>query len=223
MVSSNGSIESMQVLLKKFLIAAYLLTLRKKSFSVSDFAMTLKRTPEEALALLSVLKSIHMVDNIKKDNTKYHITSGGKNNLKIVLSGGVFDILHLGHIETLKEAKTYGDVLIVVVATDETVVKNKGRSPINNQENRAKLLSHLDVVDVVEIGKKDPSEFLDIVEKYKPDVITLGYDQSLTEPKLEELLFKRGLTGIEVVRLHSNVPEEKTSLKIKNLDSHSFE
>ncbi|MHA1974923.1 MAG: adenylyltransferase/cytidyltransferase family protein [Candidatus Hodarchaeales archaeon] len=164
-----------------------------------------------------------MVDNPKNDITKYHITSGGKNNLKIVLSGGVFDILHIGHIETLKEAKRYGDVLIVVVATDETVKKNKGRPPINNQENRAKLLSHINMVDIVEIGKKDPSGFLDIVEKYKPDVITLGYDQSLTESKLEELLTERGLTGIEVVRLDSNVPKEKTSIKIKNLDSHSFE
>ncbi|MFX0122078.1 MAG: adenylyltransferase/cytidyltransferase family protein [Candidatus Hodarchaeota archaeon] len=210
-------------LLKEFLKIAYLLTFQKGSFSASEFANNLKRTQEEGLALLSVLKSLHMIKSVADPPDHYSITEGGKNNLKIVLTGGVFDIVHLGHLKTLKEAKSHGDILFVIVASDETVEANKGRKPLNSQVNRVELLSHIDTVDIVKGGASDPKKFLDIVIKVKPDVIILGYDQALSEEKLSNLLSEHGLQNTEIIKLEAKIPNEKSSLKYKNLDEHSFE
>ncbi|UCG02363.1 MAG: FAD synthase [Candidatus Heimdallarchaeota archaeon] len=210
-------------LLKEFLKTAYLLTFQKGSFNVSDFAKKIKRTQEEGVALLSVLKSLHMIKSVADKPDHYSITEGGKNNLKVVLTGGVFDIVHLGHLKTLKEAKNYGDILFVIVASDETVEANKGRKPLNSQVNRVELLSHIDIVDFVKKGASDPQKFLDIVFEVKPDVIILGYDQTLSEDKLSKSLTDLGLQNTEIIKLEARIPNEKSSLKFENLDEHSFE
>lgn len=210
-------------LLKEFLKVAYLLTFQKGSFSVSEFTKDLKRTQDEGVALLSVLKSLHMIKSVADPPNHYSITEGGKNNLRIVLTGGVFDIVHLGHLKTLKEAKKHGDILFIIVASDETVEANKGRKPLNNQKNRVELLSHIDFVDIVIKGASDPNKFLDIAIKVRPDVIILGYDQTLSEEKLTSLLSDHGLQNIEIIKLKARIPNEKSSLKFKNLDEHSFE
>ncbi len=223
MKSESKSNEVFQALLKEFLKTAYLLTREKESFSVIDFSSSLRRTEDEGKALLSVLKSLHMVESVSDPPEDYKITIGGINNLKIVLTGGVFDIVHLGHLKTLKEARSLGDVLFVVVASDETVKANKGRPPLNSQSSRVELLKHIDIVDIVEKGTSNPQKFLDIVIKIKPDVIALGYDQSLSEARLSKLLSDNNLQNIEVVKLKARIPKEKSSLKFKNLDEHSFE
>ena len=210
-------------LLKEFLKVAYLLTFQKGSFSVSEFTKDLKRTQDEGVALLSVLKSLHMIKSVADPPNHYSITEGGKNNLRIVLTGGVFDIVHLGHLKTLKEAKKHGDILFIIVASDETVEANKGRKPLNNQKNRVVLLSHIDFVDIVIKGASDPNKFLDIAIKVRPDVIILGYDQTLSEEKLTSLLSDHVLQNIEIIKLKARIPNEKSSLKFKNLDEHSFE
>ncbi|MHA2202072.1 MAG: adenylyltransferase/cytidyltransferase family protein [Candidatus Hodarchaeales archaeon] len=215
--------QAFHTLLKEFLKSAYFLTFQKGSFSLSDFSNSLKRSQEEGLVLLSVLKSLHMIKSVTDPQDHYSITEGGKNNLKIVLTGGVFDIVHLGHLKTLKEAKKYGDVLFVIVASDETVEANKGRLPLNNQASRVELLSHVDIVDIVKKGASDAKKFLDIVIKVKPDVIILGYDQSLSEDKLFQSLVDHGLQNIEIIKLEARIPNEKSSLKFKKLDEHSFE
>ncbi|MHA2244094.1 MAG: adenylyltransferase/cytidyltransferase family protein [Candidatus Hodarchaeales archaeon] len=220
---SKSTEQVFQVLLKEFLRTAYLLTFEKGSFSVSDFTSRLRRTQDEGLALLSVLKSLHMIKLVSDPPEHYSITTGGRNNLKIVLTGGVFDIVHLGHLKTLKEAKSRGDILFVVVASDEIVEVNKGRPPLNSQTNRMELLSHLDVVDVVQAGTSDPNKFLEVVLSVKPDAIVLGYDQSLTETELSKLLSDHGLQNVEILKLKTKIPNEKSSLKLKNLDEHSFE
>ena len=67
---------------------------------------------------------------------------------KIVLAGGVFDIIHPGHINTLNAAKKLGDVLVVVVATDKTAIKMKKRTPLHNAQLRQELVSSLTMVAV---------------------------------------------------------------------------
>ncbi|MDE0832385.1 MAG: adenylyltransferase/cytidyltransferase family protein, partial [Nitrosopumilus sp.] len=69
------------------------------------------------------------------------LTETGRDSLRIVLAGGVFDIIHPGHIHTLNAAKLLGDVLVVVVATDNTAVKMKKRTPIHSQEQRQELVN----------------------------------------------------------------------------------
>ena len=107
-----------------------------------------------------------------------------------VMATGVFDIIHIGHIYYLQEAKKYGDELIVVVANDETVRKRK-HEPIMPAEERRKIVEALKPVDKAVIGYAD--DYLKIVEEIKPDVIALGYDQKFEG--LEEELKKRGINA----------------------------
>ncbi|RLF47216.1 MAG: FAD synthase [Thermoplasmata archaeon] len=111
-----------------------------------------------------------------------------------VMASGVFDLIHIGHLHYLEEAKKYGDELIVVVACDETVRKKK-HEPIMPAEERRKLVEALKPVDKAVIGYED--DFLRIVEEIKPDVIALGYDQHFEG--LEEMLKKRGIKA-KIVR-----------------------
>jgi len=110
------------------------------------------------------------------------------------MASGVFDLLHIGHLYYLEEAKKYGDELIVVVACDETVRKKK-HEPIMPAEERRKLVESLKPVDKAVIGYED--DFLRIVEEIKPDIIALGYDQHFEG--LEEMLKKRGIK-VKIVR-----------------------
>ncbi len=223
MKSDSSSDEIFHTLLKTLLKAAYLLTLENGSFDVETFSEKIMRTQEEGKALISVIRSLNMVEPISSSKGTYKITAGGRNNLKLVLLGGVFDIVHLGHIETIKSAKELGDMLLVVVASDETVKSSKGRAPLNSQHNRAELLSHFNIVDIVHEGNPDPSKFIEVVIDYQVDVIALGYDQSSMETRLHDLLNEQGLNDIEVIKLKTSVPNEKSSLKLKNLDEKSFE
>jgi FAD synthetase len=223
MKQESNSSETFHLLLKHFLKVAYLLSHKKGSFSVIDFSNILNRTSDEGKSLLSVLKGLNMVNTVSQPSDHYKITSGGKNNLKIVLTGGVFDIVHLGHINTLKEAKNLGDILIVVIASDKTVEISKGRPPLNTQDNRVELLSYLKIVDLVVKGDPDPQKFLESVIQYSPDIIAIGNDQSLTEAELINQLSDKELDDIEVIRLNTKIPNEKSSIKLKGLDKHSFD
>jgi len=127
---------------------------------------------------------------------------------KIVLAGGVFDIIHPGHIHTLNAAKALGDVLVVVIATDKTAQKMKKRSPLHNQELRRELVSCLSMVDVVIIG--DEEDIFKTVKLVKPNLIALGYDQVHQEKFISDGC-KRIKLDVEIVRLESPVPELSSS------------
>ncbi|WP_297536388.1 FAD synthase [Thermococcus sp.] len=116
-----------------------------------------------------------------------------------VLVGGVFDILHVGHIHFLKQAKELGDELVVIVAHDETVRKNKRRNPINPAEDRAELLRAIKYVDEVYIGSPGGIDF-ELVKRIDPDVIAIGPDQKFNCEKLKEELRKHGIEA-EVIRV----------------------
>lgn len=92
-----------------------------------------------------------------------------KRKKKIVAISGCFDILHFGHIKALKEAKSLGDILIVLLNSDESVKKYKGeRHPINNEKIRAEILASLEFVDYVVIfNELTPVE---VLEKIRPDI-----------------------------------------------------
>ena len=127
---------------------------------------------------------------------------------KIVLAGGVFDIIHPGHIHTLNAAKALGDVLVVVIATDKTAQKMKKRSPSHNQELRRELVSCLSMVDVVIIG--DEEDIFETVKLVKPNLIALGYDQVHQEKFISDGC-KRIKLDVEIVRLESPVPKLSSS------------
>lgn len=114
-----------------------------------------------------------------------------------VMATGAFDLLHMGHIYFLKEAKKLGDTLCVVVATDATVRKLK-HEPVNPEETRLLLIQELNVVDEAYLGHEN--DMYAIVEELRPDIIALGYDQIHDENKIKDELKKRKLSA-KVVRL----------------------
>ena len=117
---------------------------------------------------------------------------------RVVMATGVFDILHPGHLHYLQEAKALGDWLVVVVATDRTVMKRKNHTPITPQDMRLEMISALKPVDEAYIGSDtDPYE---IVERIRPDVIALGYDQKHDGEKLKRDLKERGIDA-EIIRI----------------------
>jgi len=114
-----------------------------------------------------------------------------------VMASGTFDLLHMGHIYYLKESKKLGDKLLVVVACDETVKKLK-HEPVTSEQLRLGLIKELKVVDDAYLGRKD--DMFAIVEKLKPDIIALGFDQIHDITQIEKELKKRKLLA-KIVRL----------------------
>lgn len=103
-----------------------------------------------------------------------------KQGKKIVTTNGVFDILHLGHVKYLENAKKLGDVLIVGVNTDSSVRQNKGdKRPINGQKSRIAVLAALERVDYAFLfNEKDPRNWL---SKIKPNVHVKAGDYKLNQ------------------------------------------
>ena len=132
----------------------------------------------------------------------------GNKGKKIVLAGGVFDIIHPGHIHTLNAAKALADVLVVAIATDKTAQKMKKRPPLHNQELRRELVSYLSMVDKAIIGHED--DIFETVKEIKPDIIVLGYDQIHQEKFIDDGC-KRINLDVEIIRLQSPVPHLSSS------------
>ena len=127
---------------------------------------------------------------------------------KIVLAGGVFDIIHPGHIHTLNAAKALADMLVVAIATDKTAKKMKKRPPLHNQELRRELVSCLSMVDKAIVGHED--DIFQTVKEVKPNIIVLGYDQVHQEKFISDGC-KRINLNVEIVRLESPVPHLSSS------------
>jgi len=110
-------------------------------------------------------------------------------NKKIVTTNGVFDILHLGHIKYLREAKKLGDVLIIALNSDSSVKQIKGpERPINSQEVRAETLAALEFVDYIIIfNETDP---IKILSEIKPDIHVKGGDYKINQIIEREIVEK---------------------------------
>ena len=149
-----------------------------------------------------------LVKNGLAKQDKKSLTELGRTSLKVVLAGGVFDIIHPGHIHTLNSAKALGDVLIVVVATDKTAQKMKKRVPLHNQKLRRELVDSLLMVDLCVVGSEE--DIFKTVDLVRPEVIALGYDQVHQEKFIIDGCRKLDL-DIKVARLQSPIPEFSSS------------
>lgn len=137
------------------------------------------------------------------------LTFIGRDALKVVLVGGVFDIIHPGHIHTLKAAKAEGDLLVVIVARQSTAQKIKqDRKIYHDESQRKELVSSLNFVDLVLTGRE--GTLYDTVEYVKPNVIALGYDQAHSERDVADNCKKRNL-NVHVIRLSTPIPGSKSS------------
>jgi FAD synthetase len=135
--------------------------------------------------------------------------------MKKIATFGVFDIIHPGHVKFLEKCKSLikDSELTVVIARDSTVLKQKGRKPVMSEKQRKSIVQSLKPVDKAVLGNKGTDK-LKIVEKIKPDIIVLGYDQSWDEKNLKSELEKRGLKT-QVLRLKKQEDISSTSVKNK--------
>ncbi len=154
----------------------------------------------------------YLVKNGFIENNKNNLTDLGRNSIRVVLAGGVFDIIHPGHIHTLRAAKALGNVLVVVIATDKTAQKMKNRIPLHNMELRKDLVRSLSMVDYAIVGYE--GDIFKSVEIIKPDIIALGYDQVHQEKFIIDGCKKIGI-DVSIARLQSPIPDIKSS-KIEN-------
>ena len=130
--------------------------------------------------------------------------------MKKIMCMGTFDILHPGHLDYFRQAKEYGDYLIVVVSRDANVLKDKGRLPRFGEQERYARVAAQSIVDKAVLGNEDDK--LKIVEQERPDILCLGYDQAVDETRLKEALAKRGFKPA-IVRAKAYHPEKyKSSL-----------
>ena len=120
-------------------------------------------------------------DRVLSSNTlEQKIQEYKKQNKKIVFTNGCFDLLHIGHVTYLEEAKKLGDVLVVGINTDESVKKLKGpKRPIQNENDRCAILAALKSVDhTVLFGEETP---IDLIKAVKPDVLVKGGDWKIEQ------------------------------------------
>ena len=175
-----------------------------------------KRTARNIQKYLDIEKKEfnRIIDNlisnqlVKKIKSNYILTEKGRKSIKVVLTGGVYDIIHPGHIHTLKNSKQEGDLLIVSIARDNRVIKIKGRKPINNERRRTILVSSIRYVDFTLLGSK--GDIFGIVKKIKPNIITIGYDQTHQISELRRRVKINNLS-IKIKKLDSPIPHVKSS------------
>lgn len=136
---------------------------------------------------------------------------------KSVLVFGTFDLLHAGHRSFLRQAKRLGHKLIVAVGRDRVVTKLKRRAPIQSERQRLRAVATLPIVHRAILASRNPWHRFAFINKLKPDVIALGYDQTHYTNNLEKNLRQHGVR-CKVVRLKPYQPQHyKTSLLRKRL------
>ena len=126
--------------------------------------------------------------------------------MKKVLVFGTFDTLHKGHLDLFTQAKKLGDYLIVVVSPDKRLKAEKNREPRQPERDRVKAIRQSGLANEVILGEE--SGHYDLIDKIKPDIIAVGYDQIIP------LGLKNRLKKYKIVRLKPFRPEIYKSSKL---------
>ena len=123
---------------------------------------------------------------------------------RIVFTNGCFDILHVGHVRYLREAKALGDVLVVGINSDDSVGMLKPGRPVNPQDQRAEVLASLVMVDYVTVFDKETP--YDLINLLKPDVLVKGGDWKKEDivgadlvPEVHSLPFTSGMSTTNII------------------------
>lgn len=138
------------------------------------------------------------------------------NGKKIVLAGGCFDILHIGHIIFLEKAKAAGDRLFVFLESDESIKKLKGENrPINNQEDRAKILAALMMVDYVILLAPylTDKDYEDMIIRLKPDIIAI----TKGDPNKGQKKGQADLINSRIIEVTGFISDQSTTRLVKLL------
>ena len=117
-----------------------------------------------------------------------------------VMAVGIFDILHAGHLHYVEQAKSLGEELVVVIAHDETVRKQK-HEPVTGQDLRRRMVEGLKPVDQAIVGNPPGVPIFEILKQIDPDLIALGYDQKHSIDAIRKGLDNHGFENVEVTRV----------------------
>ena len=136
-------------------------------------------------------------------------------NKKIILTNGCCDILHVGHIHLLKEAKKLGDVLIVAINTDQSIKLIKGEDrPINNLKNRVQMLQSIDCVDwVIPFNETTP---LNIIKAIEPNILVKGGDYKQNDIVGSDFVKKKGGL-VKIIKFLDGFSSSKIINQIKGI------
>tara|TARA_Y100000766_G_scaffold210193_1_gene181827 strand:- start:1208 stop:1705 length:498 start_codon:yes stop_codon:yes gene_type:complete len=117
-----------------------------------------------------------------------------------VMAVGIFDLLHAGHLHYVEQAKSLGEELVVVIAHDETVRKQK-HEPVTGQDLRRRMVEGLKPVDKAIVGNPPGVPIFEILKQIDPDLIALGYDQKHSIDAIRKGLDNHGFENVEVTRV----------------------
>lgn len=177
-----------------------------KNFEIDNILTT---TPISRDFLERFLSSLLERNYVSYDGRNWTLTKKGRKRIKVGLMGGVFDIIHLGHIAALREAKKLCDLLVIVVARDSVVKSLKGRCPVNSEKKRLEIIKSLKFVDLAILG--DEKDFSKPVKHIKPDLIILGHDQEIPPGALS------GVEDVQVIKLNLYLEGESTSIILQRI------
>ncbi|MGZ3773668.1 MAG: D-glycero-beta-D-manno-heptose 1-phosphate adenylyltransferase [Pseudobdellovibrionaceae bacterium] len=114
------------------------------------------------------------------ENIESSLASLRSQGKKIVFTNGCFDLLHIGHVRYLQEARSLGDVLVVGVNSDESVKRLKGPTrPVQNESDRAEILAALEAVSFTVVFTEDTPE--NLIHKVRPDILVKGGDWKIDQ------------------------------------------
>ncbi len=142
------------------------------------------------------------------------------NNKTIVIAGGCFDILHLGHIKFLKQAKKQGNILIILLESDESVQKLKGKGrPINQQLDRAEILAAVEFVDhVVPLeGVLQNADWDKLIFNLNPNIIAV----TKKDPQIIHNKRQAGKINAKIIEVIARI-NNQSSTKLAQLISENF-
>lgn len=151
---------------------------------------------------------------VKREDLRALIDTIHHSGKTVVTTNGCFDILHVGHVRYLEKTKTFGDFLIVLLNSDKSVKSIKGPSrPINNEQDRAEILSALRCVDYVVLFDEDSPK--NLLDEMKPDVYTKGADYTMETLPEADIMKKNG-TRVEFIEFVDGKSTTNVINKMKN-------
>lgn len=152
---------------------------------------------------------------VKREDIKALIDTIHHAGKTVVATNGCFDILHVGHVRYLEKTKSFADYCIVLLNSDKSVKSIKGPSrPINNENDRAEILSALRCVDYVVLFDEDSPK--NLLDEMKPDVYTKGADYTMETLPEADIMIKNK-TRVEFIDFVQGKSTTNTIEKMKNV------
>jgi D-beta-D-heptose 7-phosphate kinase/D-beta-D-heptose 1-phosphate adenosyltransferase len=142
---------------------------------------------------------------LDKTKLKDVITKLKKESKKIVFTNGCFDLIHVGHIRYLEEARKLGDILVIGLNSDKSVQKIKSGRPIIPEEQRAEVLSALYMVDYMTLFDEDTP--YQLIKDLQPDILVKGADWEKKDiigsdivKEVHTIPFVKGISTSEIIK-----------------------